>query len=211
MDHALIQMPVDEALSFIGKVPNEEFIKDAQKIQFNVRSPRKLDIHLQLDDFNKLVSLIQNPANDMVLLFCAIGLRRMLCNQIQPPIDAFIAAGLVQLFIDILRARDDFLKLQFEAAWCLTNVASGTSEHVGVLIEHGVVGCFTKFLASKHIDLVEQVVWGFGNIAGDKVEFRNSLIEEGIVDKINRILAPRAMERSQFVRNASWALTNLCR
>ena len=36
MDHALIRMPVDEALSFIGKVPDEEFIKDAQKIQFDV-------------------------------------------------------------------------------------------------------------------------------------------------------------------------------
>ena len=96
-----------------------------------------------------------SPSNDMVLVFCAIGLRRMLCSQTQPPIDAFIEAGLVQRFIDILRTRDDFLKLQFEAAWCLTNVASGTSDHVECLIKHGIVGCFTKLLASKHIDLVE--------------------------------------------------------
>lgn len=54
-------------------------------------------------------------------------------------------------------------------------------------------------------------MWGLGNIAGDKIEFRDYLIEKGITDKLNQLLAPVASEQTAFVRNTSWALTNLCR
>lgn len=48
-----------------------------------------------------------------------------------------IDANLIPIFIQFLH--HELPKLQFEAAWCLTNIASGTSDHVNNLIEKEVL------------------------------------------------------------------------
>jgi len=101
-------------------------------------------------------------------------------------------------------------KFQFEAAWCLTNIASGSTDHVNNLIEKDVLKHFITLLSSPHVEVIEQVIWGIGNIAGDSPMTRDSVLSSGALEQIAKVLE-QAIPGTSFMRNASWALSNLCR
>jgi len=81
---------------------------------------------------------------------------------------------------------------------------------VQFLIERNVLQHFIKLLESPHIEVIEQVIWGIGNIAGDSPMTRDCVIASGALQRISLILE-KASPNTSFLRNASWALSNLCR
>ena len=57
-------------------------------------------------------------------------------------------------------------KLQFEAAWALTNIAS--TEHTRVVVDHNAVAPLAMLLRHADPNVREQSIWCLGNIAGDR-------------------------------------------
>ncbi len=93
---------------------------------------------------------------------------------------------MLPILVDCL-TKDDQPSLQFEAAWALTNIASGISSqtqsvvHAGkleilkiLLVQiffldfsfEGAVEHFLRLLRSPHQNVCEQAVWALGNIIG---------------------------------------------
>ncbi|XP_058013898.1 importin subunit alpha-8 [Ahaetulla prasina] len=154
-----------------------------------------------------IVELIQS--DDLFLqLKAAQAVRKMLSKQKNPPINQVIDSGIVPKLVEFLYYHDT-PNLQFESAWALTNIASGTSEQTKAVVDANGIQGLLVLLSSPHIHICEQSVWALGNIAGDGSVYRDTLIRFGVIPPILSLVMPSTPVG--FLRNITWTLSNLCR
>lgn len=148
--------------------------------------------------------------NDPIKCLQAVqSARKILSRERNPPIDDFIHAGLVPYLVQFLDCVEN-PTLQFEAAWALTNIASGevpypttsynyvcldqqhyishfvlgNAEQTACVVKAGAIPKFVALLKSQEENVCEQAIWALGNIAGDGPQFRDLVINAGAVDPL---------------------------
>ncbi|KAG0609539.1 hypothetical protein M758_8G192300 [Ceratodon purpureus] len=132
------------------------------------------------------------------------SLRRLLSSSAYPPVHAAVQAGVVPLLVDCLAfgASEDQL---FEAAWCLTNIASGDPEQTRA-VEPALPLLILHLGEKNPAQVVEQCAWAIGNVAGEAEDLREWLLRQGALPALARNLVSPIIT---LARTAAWALSNL--
>lgn len=151
----------------------------------------------------------------------ALGeLRKLLSTELRPPIQALIEAGGLRPLV--ARLTDASPAVQLEAAWALTNAASGSSVETLAIVEAGALEALFNVLGSPNIsdraDLCDQCLWAVGNLAGDgDVSLRDRVLGSGVVGHLGQLyeslptFAWDLRGRMQVLRTLTWLMGSLCR
>ncbi|KPP77474.1 hypothetical protein Z043_103102, partial [Scleropages formosus] len=188
----------DEHLLKRRNVPHEDICEDSD-VDGDFRAQN-----------TSLEAIVQNATSDNqgVQLSAVQAARKLLSSDRNPPIDDLIKSGILPILVHCLD-RDDNPSLQFEAAWALTNIASGTSEQTQAVVQSNAVPLFLRLLHSPHQNVCEQAVWALGNIIGDGPQCRDYVISLGVVKPLLSFISPSIP--ITFLRNVTWVMVNLCR
>ena len=191
----------DEALL---KKRNVEIASDDESVD---ASEAAVEQKFTPEDLHSIVMAAMSPDLDEKLVAIK-ATRKMLSTDKNPPIDEIIAAGIMPVLVEALKP-EMLPALQFEAAWALTNIASGNSSQTRKVVEEGAVPLFISLLYSSSESVAEQSVWALGNIIGDGAELRDFVLGHGLVEPLIRLFTTNS--NITFMRNLTWVIVNICR
>uniref|UniRef100_A0AAY5EJM7 Importin subunit alpha n=1 Tax=Electrophorus electricus TaxID=8005 RepID=A0AAY5EJM7_ELEEL len=137
--------------------------------------------------------------NQGIQLSAVQAARKLLSSDRNPPIDDLIKSGILPILVHCLD-RDDNPSLQFEAAWALTNIASGTSEQTQAVVQSSKSACLNAWQRSPY------AAW---SLACDGPQCRDYVISLGVVKPLLSFISPSIP--ITFLRNVTWVMVNLCR
>lgn len=159
-----------------------------------------------IQNLQAIINHSESPDPEVKLRAIKAARKLLSCDK-NPPIDELIASGIIPTLVNCLKSTHT--SLQFEAAWALTNIASGTSDQTKEVVQSGAVPILLELLHSSNDNVCEQAVWALGNIIGDGPSLRDYCIQLGVVKPLLALIEPQM--NISFLRNVSWVIVNLCR
>lgn len=136
----------------------------------------------------------------------AQGFRKIMSVENNPPVHEVLNSGALPYLIHMLSLVDDE-KVQFEAAWALTNIAS--TDQTSTIVDAGAVPPLVNLLTSASADVREQSAWCLGNIAGDSTKLRDTVLASNAMQPL--ILNITKPASKSLFTNCVWTLSNFCR
>ncbi|KAK1587575.1 hypothetical protein Q3G72_014330 [Acer saccharum] len=178
-----------------------------KKRREGLQQQQQLPASAQLELLPKMeAGIISADHNEQ--LWAITQFRMLLSAECSPPIEEVIQSGVVPCFVYFLRS-DDSPRLQFEAAWVLTNIASGTIENIRVLLAHNAVSKLTKLLVSPSDDVCEQAMWALINIANGTNDEIQAVIDAGVCPRLVEFLTHPSPFPSSIMKEACWTISNI--
>lgn len=171
-----------------GAADENQFYNDLQQ-----ELPRMMEM-IQANDFDSQLA-------------ATVKFRQILSREHNPPINLVIQSGVIPTLVEFMDASHSDI-LQLEAAWALTNIASGNSDQTRVVVDSGAIPLFVQLLYSQSLEVKEQAIWALGNVAGDSSEYRDFVLSCGAMEPA---LSLFNSTRLSLIRTATWTLSNLCR
>ena len=176
---------VDKAESLINKLTiSKELYEQCNQME------------IQPEDLLKSIELFRTEEINMKYKGL-VALRKMLSFPTNPPIQEIIDYNLVSDFINLLN--NSYPEFQYEALWCLTNIASGTSDQANTIIVKGGLNQIIPLVDSSIEELQNQAVWTIGNLAGDSIKSREQIIQNKGFDKIINVFS--TTQRHSLIKN----------
>ncbi|XP_012257423.1 importin subunit alpha [Athalia rosae] len=201
----------NEGFVELRKVRKDDQLLKRRNISADDEPLSPLGDHAMLNQIGPTIEDIiigMSSKDETIQLQSTQACRKMLSREKNPPIDNMIQKGIVPRCVEFLTHHHN-PALQFEAAWALTNVASGTSEQTNVVINHGAIPYLTALLKSPSPNVAEQAVWALGNIAGDGHVARDLVLANKALPLLLDLIKPDT--QVTIARNIVWTLSNLCR
>ncbi|CAB4253882.1 similar to Saccharomyces cerevisiae YNL189W SRP1 Karyopherin alpha homolog [Maudiozyma barnettii] len=179
--------------------------EDSEDEEDNQNADQQFYNQLQ-QELPQMIQQIQS--NDLQeQLSATIKFRQILSREYRPPIDVVIQSGVVPTLVNFMDQNQPEM-LQLEAAWALTNIASGTSEQTKYVVDSGAVPLFIQLLYTGSVEVQEQAIWALGNVAGDSTSYRDYVLQCGAMEPILNLFNST---KTSLIRTATWTLSNLCR
>jgi hypothetical protein len=147
--------------------------------------------------------------NKKVNLAGVYGLRRIISNPKITSFD-FIFHSEVLNLIPAFMYLDSFPQLQYETAWLVGNLFTGSSSEIESLINHGCFSGLTYMLNSSITEVKEQAFWALGNMATDSSKFRDLLLEASVFSNLVKIVMSLNTP-VRLLKQGCWTLSSICR
>merc|ERR1719238_1889699 len=176
----------------------------------DAENEQPVNANLSLDPgMSAAVAKLKDPSIDSTTRLAVITeIRKQLSRASKPPIQEAINAGVTKLAVQYLGSDD--AKLQFEASWVLTNIASGESHQTQAVVDAGGIPAFLEVLRTGEAETKEQVIWAMANIAGDSAKLRDLCLQAGTMDAFLGCLV-QYEGRPEMLKHTTWGISNLCR
>ncbi|XP_031629036.1 importin subunit alpha-like [Contarinia nasturtii] len=170
-----------------------------------LEEPSLPPIFLNTTPLEEIITHMQG--SESVLVHYATQAARKMLMQRDPPINDMISNGIVQIFVDFLNSESS--DLQYEAAWALKMITSGTQSQINAVAKAGAIPKFISLMKLRHVGLSIQSSWALNNILDSgSYTHKSEALENNIVEVLVEI--SQKEQQLSLLRTIVWLTSTLC-